>query len=230
MSFSSNAFKEAAESLNGRSANANTAAQRIGLGDTSEISSVNTFTNNATNNASQAERQGYANANEALANNPIFQQTNFNNARNFVEDSRRFDKGLSFKDTADARANETNRLQSGNQLEGVKYNADASVKSTGIQAEAQKYGYDKNLEGNKYAADTGLAGIRINADANRYGADRNYQASIYGADRGLDATRIGANAQVDSARIGADASRFNALLGAGTTFFNSSQYRPTFNR
>ena len=202
-----------------RTVNSNTSQQRMGLGDTSKTPSVNTYTNNATQNASEAERQGYRNANEALANNPMFRQTQLNDSRNFAEDTRRFNEGLSFKNTADQRANDTDRFRSSTQLEGVKYNADAGVKSTQIGANAQMYGADRQLDG-----------VRLQTDASRYGADRGYQASIYNADRGVDQARIGATAQVDSARIGADASRFNALLGAGTTFFNSSQYRPTFNR
>ena len=202
-----------------RTVNSNTSQQRMGLGDTSKTPSVNTYTNNATQNASEAERQGYRNANEALANNPMFRQTQLNDSRNFAEDTRRFNEGLSFKNTADQRANDTDRFRSSTQLEGVKYNADAGVKSTQIGADAQMYGADRQLDG-----------VRLQTDASRYGADRGYQASIYNADRGVDQARIGATAQVDSARIGADASRFNALLGAGTTFFNSSGYRPTFNR
>lgn len=191
-----------------RIVNSNTSQQRMGLGDTSKTPSVNTYTNNATQNASEAERQGYRNANEALANNPMFRQTQLNDSRNFAEDTRRFNEGLSFKNTADQRANDTDRFRSSTQLEGVKYNADAGVKSTQIGANAQMYGADRQLDG-----------VRLQTDASRYGADRGYQASIYNADRG-----------VDQARIGADANRFSALLGAGTATLNSQQYRPTFNR
>lgn len=191
-----------------RTVNSNTSQQRMGLGDTSKTPSVNTYTNNATQNASEAERQGYRNANEALANNPMFRQTQLNDSRNFAEDTRRFNEGLSFKNTADQRANDTDRFRSSTQLEGVKYNADAGVKSTQIGANAQMYGADRQLDG-----------VRLQTDASRYGADRGYQASIYNADRG-----------VDQARIGADANRFSALLGAGTATLNSQQYRPSFNR
>ena len=202
-----------------RTVNSNTSQQRMGLGDTSKTPSVNTYTNNATQNASEAERQGYRNANEALANNPMFKQTQLNDSRNFAEDTRRFNEGLSFKNTADQRANDTDRFRSSTQLEGVKYNADAGVKSTQIGANAQMYGADRQLDG-----------VRLQTDASRYGADRGYQASIYNADRGVDQARIGADAQIRASEIGADASRFNALLGTGAAFFNSSQYRPTFNR
>lgn len=217
-----------------RTVNSNTSQQRMGLGDTSKTPSVNTYTNNATQNASEAERQGYRNANEALANNPMFRQTQLNDSRNFAEDTRRFNEGLSFKNTADQRANDTDRFRSSTQLEGVKYNADAGVKSTQIGADAQVASTRLQADASRYGADK-------SAQASMYGADKGYQASIYSADRNLEGNRyvadsnvrssqIGADAQVDSARIGADASRFNALLGAGTTFFNSSGYRPTFNR
>lgn len=191
-----------------RVANSNTSQQRMGLGDTSTAPTTNKLVNNATNNVSIADRQSMANLNDAIRNNPVFQTNVSNNNRDFAEDTRRFDAGLNFKNTADQRANDTQRLGYNNQLEGTKYNADAGVKSTALQADASKYG-----------ADRGVDVARLGADASRYGADR-----------GVDQARIGATAQVDSARIGADASRFNALLGAGTAFFNSSQYRPTFNR
>lgn len=202
-----------------RVANSNTSQQRMGLGDTSTAPTTNKLVNNATNNVSIADRQSMANLNDAIRNNPVFQTNVSNNNRDFAEDTRRFDAGLNFKNTADQRANDTQRLGYNNQLEGTKYNADAGVKSTALQADASKYG-----------ADRGVDVARLQTDASKYGADRGYQASIYGADRGVDQARIGATAQVDSARIGADASRFNALLGAGTAFFNSSQYRPSFNR
>jgi hypothetical protein len=187
-------------SLSTRTANSTATTQRMGLGDASNTPGRNDFS------ASQA--QSTSANNNAVATSPYFQRSVAEDNRNFKEDTRRFDATLGAKSGALADEQSTNRYQSDNQLSGVKYNADAGVKSTGLQADASKYG-----------ADRGLDAARIGADANRYGADR-----------GVDQARIGATAQVDSARIGADASRFNALLGAGTTFFNSSQYRPTFNR
>ena len=224
-----------------RVANSNTSQQRIGLGDTSTVPTTNRLTNNAVNNVSASDRQSMANLNEAIRNNPLFQTNVANNNRDFAEDTRRFNEGLSFKNTADQRANDTDRFRSSTQLEGVKYNADAGVKSTQIGANAQMYGADRQLDGVRLQADASRYGADKSAQASMYGADKGYQASIYSADRNLEGNRyvadsnvrssqIGANAQVDSARIGADASRFNALLGAGTTFFNSSGYRPTFNR
>jgi len=166
MTFASDAFKNAAASLSGRASNTNTVTQRMGLGDTSKTPSVNTFTSNATNNASQAERQGYANANEALANNPMFKQTQLNDSRNFTEDQRRFNAGLGVK----ANEQSTLRYQSDNLLSGVRYNADAGVKSTQIGADANRYGADRGLEGSKYSADRGVDVARISADANRFSA------------------------------------------------------------
>lgn len=170
MTFASDAFKNAAKnaaaSLSGRASNTNTVTQRMGLGDTSKTPSVNTFTSNATNNASQAERQGYANANEALANNPMFKQTQLNDSRNFTEDQRRFNAGLGVK----ANEQSTLRYQSDNLLSGVRYNADAGVKSTQIGADANRYGADRGLEGSKYSADRGVDVARISADANRFSA------------------------------------------------------------
>lgn len=226
--FASSAFTQGLADIQARAdasraVNSNTSQQRMGLGDTSTVPTTNRLTNNAVTNVSTSDRQSMANLNEAIRNNPLFQTNVSNNNRDFAEDTRRFNEGLSFKNTADQRANDTDRFKSSTQLEGVKYNADSNVKSSQIGADAQ------------------VASTRLQADASRYGADKGYQASIYGADRNLEGNRyvadsnvrssqIGANAQVDSARIGADASRFNALLSTGTAFFNSSQYRPTFNR
>jgi len=208
MTFSSPSFSKAVEGIQTRVTNSNTTQQRMSLGNTSTNQKTSNLTNTATNNVSQSDRQSMANFNEGLATNPAFKQSVANNNRDFTEDTRRFNAGQDFKNTSDQRANDTNRFQSSNALEGSKYNADAGVKSTQIGADASRYGADKNLEGNKYNADANLAGTRLQTDASRYGADRG----------------------VDQARIGADASRFNALLGAGTSFFNSSQYKPTFNR
>lgn len=237
--FASSAFTKGLADIQSRAnasrvTNSNTSQQRMGLGDTSTAPTTNRLTNNAVNNVSTADRQSMANLNDAIRNNPVFQTNVANNNRDFAEDTRRFNEGLSFKNTADQRANDTDRFRSSTQLEGVKYNADAGVKSTQIGADAQVASTRLQADASRYGADK-------SAQASMYGADRGYQASIYSADRNLEGNRyvadsnvrssqIGANAQVDSARIGADASRFNALLGTGAAFFNSSQYRPTFNR
>lgn len=225
--FASNAFTKGLADTQARAdasriANSNTSQQRMGLGDTSSTP--------GTSNTSAAQNTSFNNTNNAMANNPVFQAGQRIVDRNFTEDSRRFDAALGAKSSALANEQSTIRYQSDNSLSGVKYNADAGVKSTQIGANAQMYGADRQLDG-----------VRLQTDASRYGADRGYQASIYSADRNLEGNRyvadsnvrssqIGANAQVDSARIGADASRFNALLSTGVGFFNSSQYRPTFNR
>ena len=170
MTFSSPSFSKAVEGIQTRANNSNTTQQRMSLSNTSSNNAVSTNTNNAVRNASEAERQGYRNSNEALANNPMFKQSVVNDSRNFTEDTRRFNAGQDFKNTSDQRANDTNRLQSSNQLAGTKYNADAGVKSTQIGADAQRYGADKNLEGNKYNADRGVDQARIGADASRFNA------------------------------------------------------------
>ena len=216
MTFNSPAFAKAAESLNSRATNLDTANQR------SSTIGMNDF--------NKSQRSAADTSNYALSTNPLVQRSMAEDNRNFTEDSRRFDKGLGFKDTADQRANDTNRFQSSNALEGSKYNADAGVKSTQIGADAQRYGADRNLEGNKYNADTSLAGTRLQTDASRYGADRNAQSNMYGADKGYQASIYNADRGVDQANISANASRFSALLGAGTATLNSQQYRPTFNR
>ena len=255
--FASSAFTKGSANIQSRAnasrtVNSNTSQQRMGLGDTSTAPTTNRLTNNAVNNVSTSDRQSMANLNDAIRNNPVFQTNVANNNRDFAEDTRRFNEGLSFKKTADQRANDTDRFRSSTQLEGVKYNADAGVKSTQIgadaqvastrlQADASRYGADKSAQASMYGADKGyqasiygadrqLDGVRLQTDASRYGADRGYQASIYNADRGVDQARIGADAQIRASEIGADASRFNALLGTGVGFFNSSGYRPTFNR
>lgn len=217
--FDTDSFRKQVADLQTRSNNAATTTQRMGLGDTSTAPTTNRLTNNAVNNVSTADRQSMSNLNEAIRNNPVFQTNVANNSRDFAEDTRRFNEGLNFKNTADQRANDTDRFRSSTQLEGTKYTADAGVKSTRIGADAQRYGADRQLDG-----------VRLQTDASRYGADRGYQASIYGADRGVDQARIGADAQIRASEIGADASRFNALLGTASNIFNSSGYRPTFNR
>lgn len=181
MTFGSDSFKKAAESLSGRATNTATVNSRMGLGDTSTSPTVNKTTNAATQNVSQSDRQSYANYNEGMANNPAFQVSVANNQRDFRENARQFDAGLNFKSAADQRANETDRFRSSTGLEGVKYSADAGVRSTGLQADAAKYG-----------------------------ADKGYQASIYGADRGVDAARIGADANRFNALLGAGTAFFNS--------------------
>ena len=226
MTFDSPSFQTAVQNVqtnanSSRVTNLNTANQRV-VGAKSSTNGIS--------NLSASDRESTSNFNSALSSNPYLNQLQSNNSRDFNEDTRRFNVTTGAKVTALADEQSTNRFQSSSQLEGVKYNADAGVKSTQITsdgnvkstqigADAQRYGADRNLEGNKYNADTNLAGTRLQTDASRYGADKGFQASIYNADRG-----------VDQARIGADASRFNALLGASTSIFNSSQYRPTFNR
>lgn len=222
MTFDSPAFQKSVQNIQARAdasrvANLNTANQRAST--TTGMDNFNRTQQTATNTA-----------NNALSSNPLVQRSVFEDSRNFAEDTRRFNEGLAFKNTADQRANDTDRFRSSTQLEGVKYNADAGVKSTQIGADAQRYGADRQLDGVRLQADASRYGADKSAQASMYGADKGYQASIYNADRGVDQARIGADAQIRASEIGADASRFNALLGTGAAFFNSSQYRPTFNR
>ncbi len=208
--YDSEAFRQGLADIQARANNAKATTQRIGLGESSTV---------GRSDFSKSQAQATNANNNAVNTSPYFQRSIYEDDRNFAEDTRRFNAALSAKSTALANEQSTLRYQSDNQLSGVKYNADAGVRSTQINADAQRYGADRQLDG-----------VRLQTDAQRYGADKGYQASIYNADRSVDAARIGASAQVDSARIGADASRFNALLGTGTAFFNSGQYRPTFNR
>lgn len=187
-----------------RQINQSTATQR-GLMNTSSDPGVNTLTNNATRNNLSSQEQSLSQINDFTRNSPLFQQSVANDTRNFYEDQRRFNEGLSFKNTADTRQNDTTRLGYNNQLEASRYNADAGVKSTELQANASRYGADKN------------------AQASMYGADKSAQSSMYGADRM-------ASSNISAARIGADASRFNALLSTGIGYFNAGSYRPSFNR
>lgn len=187
MTFSSPEFAKAAESLSTRSANLNTASQRSSTPGVSDLS------------------KSYAEAGRTTAqtinDDPIFQRLNYQDNRNFAEDSRRFDATLAAKKGAISGEQDTLRYQ-------TDKNSEAQVKSTQLQANANMYG-----------ADRGVDIAKLQTDATRYGAERELISSIYNADRG-----------VDQARINADANRFNALLGAGAAFFNSSQYRPSFNR
>lgn len=156
MTFNSPEFAKAAESLSGRAANFNTATQR------SSTIGMNDFNN--------SQRSAVDTANYALSTNPLVQRSQYEDSRNFTEDSRRFDAGLNFKNTADQRANDTQRYGIGAQLDASKYNADAGVRSTQIGADASKYGADRNLESNKYVADSNLRATGVNADATRFSA------------------------------------------------------------
>ena len=208
--FESKAFTDGLNAIQQRVNNSNTAFQRI---------SSPRSTTGGISNLSRSDIESTDNTNRAISTNPYLHQLQSNNTRDFNEDTRRFNATLNAKQNALANEQSTIRYTSDNQLAGVRYGADAGVRSTEINASASRYNADRQLDG-----------VRLQADASRYGADRGYQASIYNADRGVDQARIGADAQIRSSEIGAEASRFNALLGAGTAFFNSSQYRPTFNR
>jgi len=156
MTFSSPEFAKAAEPLNGRATNFNTATQRsstIGMSD---------FNN--------SQRSAADTANYALSTNPLVQRSQYEDSRNFTEDQRRFDAGLGFKSAAGQRANETQRFGIGAQLEGNKYNADAGVRSTQIGADAQVKSTGLNADAAKYSADKGLAGTALMANASRYNA------------------------------------------------------------
>ena len=182
MTFSSPEFAKAAESLGTRSANLNTASQRSSTPGVSDLSKSYTEAGRTTA--------------QTINNDPIFQRLNYQDSRNFTEDSRRFDATLAAKKGAISGEQDTLRYQTDKNLEGNKYNADANVRSTQIGADAQ-------------VKSTGL-----NADAAKYGADRGLEGSKYSADKGLAGTALMANA-----------SRYNALLGAGASL-TSQQYRP----
>ena len=156
MTFSSPEFAKAAESLSTRSANLSTATQR------STTTGMNDF--------NKSQRSAVDTSNYALSTNPLVQRSQYEDSRNFSEDQRRFDKGLNFKDTADARANDTQRFGVSASLEGSKYNADAGVKSTQIGADAQVKSTGLNADATKYSADRGVDMARIGADANRFSA------------------------------------------------------------
>lgn len=156
MTFSSPEFAKAAESLGTRSANLNTASQRSSTPGVSDLSK----------SYSEAGRTTA----QTINNDPIFQRLNYQDSRNFTEDSRRFDAILAAKKGAISGEQDTLRYQTDKNLEGNKYNSDAQVKSTGINADAAKYGADRGLEGSKYSADKGLAGTALMANASRYNA------------------------------------------------------------
>jgi len=173
-SFNSPEFAKQAESLNSRSANFNTASQRSTTSGVSDLS------------------KSYLNAGSTTANtinsDPIFQRLNYQDSRNFTEDSRRFDATLSAKKGALMGEQETQRFGVSANLEGNKYNADAGVRSTQIGADASRYNADASVRA------TGL-----NADASRYGADR-----------AVDQARIGADANRFSALLGAGTTTINS--------------------
>lgn len=178
--FASNAFTKGLADIQARADNSRTVTQRMGLGDTSSTP--------GTRNTSAAQNTSFNNTNNAMANNPVFQAGQRIVDRNFTEDSRRFDAALGAKSSALANEQSTIRYQSDNSLSGVKYNADAGVKSTQIGANAQMYGADRGV------------------DAAKLGAD----ASRYGADRGVDQARIGADASRFNALLGAGTAFFNS--------------------
>lgn len=156
MSFSSPDFAKAVEGLNNRANNFNTSTQRsktIGMDD-----------------FNKSQRSAVDTSNYALSTNPLVQRSQFEDSRNFREDSRRFDAGLNFKTGADVRANETQRFGIGAQLEGLKYGADAGVRTAGIGADAAKYGADKGLESTRLGANAQLGAAKLGADAARYSA------------------------------------------------------------
>lgn len=156
MSFSSPEFAKAAESLSTRSANLSTATQR------STTIGMNDFNN--------SQRSAADTSNYALSSNPLVQRSIAEDNRNFREDARRFDAGLGFKNSADSRANETQRFGVSASLEGAKYNADAGVRSTQIGADAQVKSTGLNADAAKYGADRNVDVARIGADANRFSA------------------------------------------------------------
>lgn len=156
MSFSSPEFAKAAESLSTRSANLSTASQRSSTSGISDLGKSYTEAGRTTA--------------QTINNDPIFQRLNYQDSRNFTEDSRRFDATLNAKKGAISGEQDNLRYQTDKNLEGNKYNADAQVKSTGISADAAKYGADRGLEGSKYGADRGVDMARIGADANRFSA------------------------------------------------------------
>ena len=156
MTFNSPEFAKAAESLNGRTTNFNTATQR------SSTIGMNDFNN--------SQRSAVDTANYALSTNPLVQRSQYEDSRNFTEDSRRFDAGLNFKNAADQRANDTQRYGISAQLDASKYNADAGVRSTQIGADAQVKSTGINADASRYSADRGVDAARIGADANRFNA------------------------------------------------------------
>lgn len=167
MTFSSPEFAKAAESLSTRSANLNTASQRSSTPGVSDLSKSYTEAGRTTA--------------QTINDDPIFQRLNYQDSRNFTEDSRRFDAILNAKKGAISGEQDTLRYQ-------TDKNSEAQVKSTQLQANANMYG-----------ADRGVDIARLQADASRYGADR-----------GVDAARIGADANRFNALLGAGTAFFNS--------------------
>ena len=145
MTFSSPEFAKAAESLSTRSANLNTASQRSSTPGVSDLSKSYTEAGRTTA--------------QTINDDPIFQRLNYQDSRNFTEDSRRFDATLAAKKGAISGEQDTLRYQADKNLEGNKYNSEAQVKSAGLQADASRYG-----------ADRGVDAAQIGADANRFNA------------------------------------------------------------
>jgi hypothetical protein len=174
MTFSSPEFAKAAESLSTRSANLNTASKRSSTPGVSDLSKSYTEAGRTTA--------------QTINDDPIFQRLNYQDSRNFTEDSRRFDATLAAKKGAISGEQDTLRYQTDKNLEGNKYNSDANVKSTQLQANANMYG-----------ADRGVDIAKLQTDATRYGADR-----------GVDAARIGADANRFNALLGAGTAFFNS--------------------
>lgn len=156
MSFNSPDFAKAAEGLSNRANNFNTSTQR------SSTIGMNDF--------NKSQRSAVDTSNYALSTNPLVQRSQYEDNRNFREDSRRFDAGLNFKTGADLRANETQRFGIGAQLEGLKYGADAGVKSTQIGADAAKYGADRGVDQARIGANAQLGAASLGADAARFSA------------------------------------------------------------
>lgn len=152
MTFSSPEFTKAAESLSTRSANLNTASKRSSTPGVSDLSKSYTEAGRTTA--------------QTINDDPIFQRLNYQDSRNFTEDSRRFNETLAAKKGAISGEQDTLRYQTDKHLEGSKYNSDAQVKSAGLQADASRYGADAS----RYGADRGVDAARISADANRFNA------------------------------------------------------------
>lgn len=156
MTFSSPEFAKAAESLSTRSANLNTASQRSSTPGVSDLSKSYTEAGRTTA--------------QTINDDPIFQRLNYQDSRNFTEDSRRFDAILNAKKGAISGEQDTLRYQTDKNLEGNKYNSDANVRSTQIGADAQVRSTGINADASKYSADRGVDAALIGADANRFNA------------------------------------------------------------
>lgn len=156
MTFSSPEFAKAAESLSTRSANLNTASQRSSTPGVSDLSKSYTEAGRTTA--------------QTINDDPIFQRLNYQDSRNFTEDSRRFDAILAAKKGAISGEQDTLRYHTDKNLEGSKYNSDANVRSTQLGADAQVKSAGINADAAKYGADRGVDAARIGADSNRFNA------------------------------------------------------------